>query len=108
MFRNISPKINEFEEHTIYGIIKPNNPPIIYGYDKIYKNGKTINRSYTTNTGELKKRVRFNPNNLYQTTPKIISRLLTPYKKTIRRRGISSLPKRNKNNKKTRNYNYKK
>jgi hypothetical protein len=72
------------------------------------KNGKTISRSYTTNTGELKKRVRFNPNNLYQTTPKIISRLLTPYKKTIRRRGISSLPKRNKNNKKTRNYNYKK
>jgi hypothetical protein len=36
MFRNISPKINEFEEHTIYGIIKPNNLPIIYGYDKIY------------------------------------------------------------------------
>ena len=108
MFRNINPIINETEEHLLYGIIKPNNPPIIYGYDKITKNGKTISRSYKTNTRELKKRVRFNPKNLYQTTPIIISRTLTPYKKTIRRQDISNLSKQNKNNKKTKNRNYKK
>ncbi len=99
MFRNISPIINETEEHSIYGIIKPNYPPIIYGYDKITKNGKTISRSYKTNTRGLKKRVRFNPNNLYQNTPIIISRTLTPYKNTTRRQ---SLHNRNKNHKKTR------
>jgi len=107
MFRNISPIINETEEHLLYGIIKPNNPPIIYGYDKITKNGKTISHSYKTNTRNLKKRVRFNPKNLYQTTPIIIARTLTPYKKTIRRHRILSQYNRN-NHKKTKNRNYKK
>jgi hypothetical protein len=47
---NVIPIINQSVEHIIYEIIKPNKKPIIFGYDKISNNGKTMSRSYNSLT----------------------------------------------------------